>query len=229
MAGVGEPGDRSSCAVNSALFNEPNDVVYSEKENVVYVIDTNNHKIKLLNLDKNQVNTMRINFIKRMTTETNNKIVKELPLLKVSKRNMLSFKSNFLFGKDFRPSKGATHFFKLNVLGELGFFEDRSRRTSELIAFTSRTADKTSWFEVSQNEVSFVDFNNQPSIKVAFTEQAPHFTRFTLEGIINVYYCSTMEEFCSFKEVTFKIPVIIDPHNIRNDCFNVDLTFELKV
>ena len=117
VAGVGEPGDRSNCVVNSALFNEPNDVVYSEKENVVYVVDTNNHKIKLLNLDKNQVNTMRINFIKRMTTETNNKIVKELPLLKVSKRNMLSFKSNFLFGKDFRPSKGATHFFKLNILG----------------------------------------------------------------------------------------------------------------
>ena len=117
MAGVGEAGDRSNCAVNSALFNEPNDVVYSEKENVVYVVDTNNHKIKLLNLDKSQVNTMRINFIKRMTTETNNKIVKELPLLKVSKRNTLSFKSNFLFGKDFRPSKGATHFFKLNILG----------------------------------------------------------------------------------------------------------------
>ncbi|KAI3480251.1 hypothetical protein L1887_57614 [Cichorium endivia] len=175
VAGVGEAGDRSNCAVNSALFNEPNDVVYSEKENVLYVVDTNNHKIKLLNLDKSQVNTMRINFIKRMTTETNNKIVKELPLLKVSK------------------------------------------------------PDKTSWFEVSQNEVSFSDFNQQPSIKVAFTEQAPHFTKFTLEGIINVYYCSTMEEFCSFKEVTFKIPVIIDPHDIRNDCFNVDLTFELRI
>lgn len=117
MAGVGEPGDRSNCSVNSALLNEPNDVVYSEKEDVVYVVDTNNHKIKLLNLDKNQVNTMRINFIKRMTTETNNKIVKELPLLKVSKRNTLSFKSNFLFGKDFRPSVGASHFFKLNILG----------------------------------------------------------------------------------------------------------------
>lgn len=90
-------------------------------------------------------------------------------------------------------------------------------------------ADKSSWFEISQNEVSFTDFNNQPCIKVRFTELAPHFTKFTLEGIINVYYCSTMEEFCSFKEVTFKIPVIIDPHDIRNDCFNVDLTFELKL
>lgn len=206
IAGFGEPGNRSNCAINSALFNEPNDVVYSERENLLYVVDTNNHQIKLLKLDKNQVNTLKINFIKRITTETNNKIVKELPLLKVSKRNILSFKSNFLFSKDFRPSKGATHFFKLNIL-----------------------ADKTSWFEISQNEISFTDFNNQPTIKVLFTEVAPHFTKFTLEGIVNVYYCSTTEEFCSFKEVTFKIPVIIDPHDIRNDCFNVDLTFELKV
>lgn len=94
-------------------------MVYSKKENSIYVVDTNNHKIKLLNLNKNQINTLKVNFIKRITTETNNKIVKELPLLKVSKRNMLCFKSNFLFSKDFRPSKGATHFFKLNILGEL--------------------------------------------------------------------------------------------------------------
>lgn len=90
-------------------------------------------------------------------------------------------------------------------------------------------ADKSSWFEVSQNEVSFTDFNNQPEIKIRFTQQAPHFIKFIMEGILNVYYCSTTEEFCSFKEVTFKIPVIIDPHDIRNDCFNVDLTFELKL
>lgn len=118
IAGVGEPGNRSNCLISSALFNEPNDVIYSEKDNLVYVTDTNNHTIKLINLDKNQVNNLKINFIKRITTETNNKIVKELPLLKVSKRNVLSFKSNFLFGKDFKPSKGATHFFKLNILGE---------------------------------------------------------------------------------------------------------------
>ena len=117
VAGVGEPGSRSNCPISSALFNEPNDVVYSDTNNCLYVTDTNNHKIKLINLDKNQVNTLKINFIKRITTETNNRIVKELPLLKVSKRNILSFKSNFIFSKDFKPSKGATNFFKLNILG----------------------------------------------------------------------------------------------------------------
>ena len=49
-----------------------------------------------------------------------------------------------------------------------------------------------------------------------------------MEGLVTVYYCSTTEDFCSFKEVNFKIPLLIEPGERSADYLQLELTFELS-
>lgn len=50
---MGEAGDRSGCRLIDAQFNEPGGICCYE--NYLYVADTNNHKIKVINLDSDWV------------------------------------------------------------------------------------------------------------------------------------------------------------------------------
>lgn len=115
LAGEGEAGNRFSCSLISAQFNEPNGLCYAHKDNVIYVADTNNHQVKIIDLNLATVTALKINFIKRVTTENINKVVKELPLILAARGNTLSFRSNFVFSKDYAPSKNAPHNFRINL------------------------------------------------------------------------------------------------------------------
>jgi hypothetical protein len=89
------------------------------------------------------------------------------------------------------------------------------------------SGDAYSYLEVDRCDYPINDFSAQPAIEVRVNDSAPELTKFTLEGVLTVYYCSTTEDFCSFKELIFKIPVLIEPDESRADFLQLELTFEL--
>ncbi|XP_032429455.1 NHL repeat-containing protein 2 [Xiphophorus hellerii] len=58
LAGTGEAGDALGPQFTKTCFNEPGGICISG--NLLYVADTNNHKIKVLNLDSNSISLLHI-------------------------------------------------------------------------------------------------------------------------------------------------------------------------
>uniref|UniRef100_A0A3B5LKD8 NHL repeat-containing protein 2 n=1 Tax=Xiphophorus couchianus TaxID=32473 RepID=A0A3B5LKD8_9TELE len=58
LAGTGEAGDALGPQFTKTCFNEPGGICISG--NLLYVADTNNHKIKVLNLDSNSISLVRL-------------------------------------------------------------------------------------------------------------------------------------------------------------------------
>ncbi|XP_043958529.1 NHL repeat-containing protein 2 isoform X1 [Gambusia affinis] len=76
LAGTGEAGDTLGPQFSKTCFNEPGGICISG--NLLYVADTNNHKIKVLNLDSNSVSLLHIS-----TECTDSASVKPLGVTKV--------------------------------------------------------------------------------------------------------------------------------------------------
>uniref|UniRef100_A0A3P9QH19 NHL repeat-containing protein 2 n=2 Tax=Poecilia reticulata TaxID=8081 RepID=A0A3P9QH19_POERE len=76
LAGTGEAGDALGPQFTKTCFNEPGGICISGK--LLYVADTNNHKIKVLNLDSNSVSLLHIS-----TECTDSASVKPLGVTKV--------------------------------------------------------------------------------------------------------------------------------------------------
>lgn len=58
LAGTGEAGDSLGPQFNKTCFNEPGGICIGAK--LLFVADTNNHKIKVLDLDSNNVSPVRL-------------------------------------------------------------------------------------------------------------------------------------------------------------------------
>ncbi|XP_014878872.1 NHL repeat-containing protein 2 [Poecilia latipinna] len=76
LAGAGEAGDALGPQFTKTCFNEPGGICI--RGNLLYVADTNNHKIKVLNLDSNSVSLLHIS-----TECTDSASVKPLGVTKV--------------------------------------------------------------------------------------------------------------------------------------------------
>lgn len=59
LAGTGEAGDALGPAFHQALFNEPAGICVGGGGKLLYVADTNNHRVAVLNLDSRTVAPVR--------------------------------------------------------------------------------------------------------------------------------------------------------------------------
>lgn len=59
LAGTGEAGDAFGPAFHQSLFNEPAGICVGSGGKLLYVADTNNHRVKVLDLDSRTVSPVR--------------------------------------------------------------------------------------------------------------------------------------------------------------------------
>lgn len=57
-------GDEFDCDAKQARFNEPSDITIHPTSRLALIADTNNHCIKVFNLDTNIINKLSLNFAK---------------------------------------------------------------------------------------------------------------------------------------------------------------------
>lgn len=60
LAGTGEAGDALGPELNRSCFNEPGGICVGDGGKLLYVADTNNHQIKVLDLESKTVSLVRI-------------------------------------------------------------------------------------------------------------------------------------------------------------------------
>lgn len=59
LAGTGEAGDALGPAFQKSLFNEPSGICVGDGGKLLYVADTNNHRVTVLDLDSRSVSPVR--------------------------------------------------------------------------------------------------------------------------------------------------------------------------
>lgn len=59
LAGTGEAGDTLGPELNKSRFNEPGGICVGDGGKLLYVADTNNHQIKVLDLEAKTVSLVR--------------------------------------------------------------------------------------------------------------------------------------------------------------------------
>lgn len=59
LAGTGEAGDALGPAFQKSLFNEPSGICVGDGGKLLYVADTNNHRVTVLDLDSRSVAPVR--------------------------------------------------------------------------------------------------------------------------------------------------------------------------
>ena len=59
LAGTGEAGDTLGPEFNTSCFNEPGGICVGDSGKLLYVADTNNHQVKVLDLSSKTVSLVR--------------------------------------------------------------------------------------------------------------------------------------------------------------------------
>ena len=59
LAGTGDPGDTLGPAFHESMFNEPAGICVGDGGKLLYVADTNNHRVTVLNLDSRTIAPVR--------------------------------------------------------------------------------------------------------------------------------------------------------------------------
>ena len=59
LAGTGEAGDTLGPEFNKSCFNEPGGICVGDSGKLLYVADTNNHQVKVLDLSSKTVSLVR--------------------------------------------------------------------------------------------------------------------------------------------------------------------------
>lgn len=59
LAGTGEAGNTIGPGFNSSCFNEPGGICASDGGKLLYVADTNNHRVKVLDLASKTISLVR--------------------------------------------------------------------------------------------------------------------------------------------------------------------------
>ncbi|KAG7492516.1 hypothetical protein MATL_G00014770 [Megalops atlanticus] len=200
LAGTGEASNSLGPGFEEASFNEPGGLCVGEAGKVLYVADTNNHHIKVLDLENRSVSLLPISFqdvldavgdtsapmaVRKVPTLPKSAARIEMPVLAVSA------------GQTVQLSLALT-------------LPDGTKLNQEAPSFWALSAEGNEWLLEGQCLSGDIRDVSQPlrvTVAVPLTARSPD-PSLTVDAW--VYFCSADEGACMMRAVSFRQPLQID-------------------
>nr|XP_033797245.1 NHL repeat-containing protein 2 isoform X2 [Geotrypetes seraphini] len=212
LAGTGEAGDISGPSFTQSAFNEPGGLCVGDGGHLLYVADTNNHQIKMLDLDARTVSV--------------------LPILKQDGSDMVDHRMPPAFKVPGLPKStlrvqlpslsvcpGQDLMFSLNLV-----LPEGSKLTEGAPSFWCLTAEGHEWLLRGQNPCGRIESLSEPpliALVIPSTFQSP-------EAVLSVgaclYFCAQDSSACTMKGISFSQPLQI-AHTNQQCPTQVQLTY----
>ncbi|PNJ65549.1 NHLRC2 isoform 2 [Pongo abelii] len=198
LAGTGDTNNVTSSSFTESTFNEPGGLCVGENGQLLYVADTNNHQIKVMDLETKMVSVLPIFRSENAVVDGPFLVEKQKTLPKLPK----SAPSIRL--SPVTACAGQTLQFKLRLDLPSG-----SKLTEGVPSCWFLTAEGNEW--LLQGQMPFGDIENissQPTISLQIPDDC-----LSLEAIVSIsvflYYCSADSSACMMKAILFSQPLQI--------------------
>ncbi|XP_066549239.1 NHL repeat-containing protein 2 isoform X2 [Amia ocellicauda] len=212
LAGTGEASNDVGPGFSQSTFNEPGGLHVGESGRILYVADTNNHQIKILDLD-----TLTVSVLPVLAEEVVDAFVK--PSTAVKKMLKLPKSTPKIEMSPLSVSSGQNVQIQLSLKLPAG-----TKLTKEAPSFWALSAEGDEWLLQGQHETGDIMDLSHP---LAITAAIPTSIRTpspTLCVSACVYYCSSGGSACMMKAVLFKQPLQID-NKAEGDLAKVVLSY----
>ncbi|XDV44331.1 hypothetical protein PO909_012631 [Leuciscus waleckii] len=201
LAGTGEAGNGIGPGFLESSFNEPGGLCVGEGGKLLYVADTNNHHIKVLDLETKTVSLFPIvgkpEVDSILTTATSNTpAVKKLPKLPKS--------APVLTMPSITVSSGQSVTLLLKLALPTG-----TKLTEEAPSFWSLSAEGNEWLLEGRAVTGSIGDLSEPISIVSSIPATPASPDPTLRLDAWVYYCLSKGGACMMKAVSFRQPLLI--------------------
>ncbi|KAJ8365188.1 hypothetical protein SKAU_G00140190 [Synaphobranchus kaupii] len=200
LAGFGSAGDALGPGFDQAAFNEPGGLCVGESGNVLYVADTNNHRIKILDLEARTVSLLPVaaeDVVDAPTHASTPAAPRKIPKLPKSAARVEV--------PALAVSPGQT--VRMDLVLSL---PDGTKLTQEAPSFWAMSSEGNEWLLEGQcPSGDIVDVSRPLTIMatVPSTAQSPDPT-LTVDAY--VYFCSADGGACMMRAVSFRQPLSID-------------------
>nr|XP_508046.3 NHL repeat-containing protein 2 isoform X1 [Pan troglodytes] len=198
LAGTGDTNNVTSSSFTESTFNEPGGLCIGENGQLLYVADTNNHQIKVMDLETKMVSVLPIFRSENAVVDGPFLVEKQKTLPKLPK----SAPSIRL--SPVTACAGQTLQFKLRLDLPSG-----SKLTEGVSSCWFLTAEGNEW--LLQGQIATGDIENissQPTISLQIPDDC-----LSLEAIVSIsvflYYCSADSSACMMKAILFSQPLRI--------------------
>ncbi|KAK7122500.1 hypothetical protein R3I94_019572 [Phoxinus phoxinus] len=201
LAGTGEAGNGIGPGFLESSFNEPGGLCVGEGGKLLYVADTNNHHIKVLDLETKTLSLFPIvgkpEVDAILTTATSNTpAVKKLPKLPKS--------APVLAMPSITVSSGQSVTLSLKLALPTG-----TKLTEEAPSFWSLSAEGNEWLLEGRAVTGSIGDLSEPISIVSSIPATPASPDPTLRLDAWVYYCLSKGGTCMMKAVSFRQPLLI--------------------
>ncbi|XP_069756102.1 NHL repeat-containing protein 2 isoform X2 [Narcine bancroftii] len=193
LTGTGKAGNVIGPNFNQATFNEPGDVCVGENGNVVYVADTNNHQIKVLDLEMETVSVLPITF---MDVVDSSQPMKTKKVYRLPKSAVSVQKTPLVV----RPAQTLQFHLKIEL-------PEGAKLTEGAPSFWSLWAEGNEWLFLGQkNEGEIVHLDKETEIIFLVPAQVQT-NGLVLSIDVCLYFCSKNDNICQMKGISFKQPL----------------------
>ncbi|XP_067858280.1 NHL repeat-containing protein 2 isoform X2 [Heptranchias perlo] len=193
LAGTGKASNVIGPNFNQTTFNEPGDVCVGEHGNVLYVVDTNNHQIKVLDLEMQTASVLAITSVDAVDASKS---------VKPKKGPRLPKSADSVQMAPLIVSSGQTLHFLLKI-----DLPEGAKLTEGAPSFWAFLADGHEWlFEGQKISGEIVDLVNVPEVFFRVPAQVQT-NRLLLSIDVCLYFCSKNDNNCQMKGISFKQPL----------------------
>nr|XP_056705433.1 NHL repeat-containing protein 2 [Euleptes europaea] len=215
LAGTGEAGNVIGSNFTSSTFNEPGGLCVEEGGCLLYVADTNNHQIKVLDLETQIVSLLPLVNVGTLDTVDGPVVQKSatarLPKLPKSAPNLQ------LPSLAVSPGQALLFVLKLSL-------PPNTKLTEEAPSSWFLTSEGSEWLLYEQNASGEIeDITRQPAISLRIPMSCLS-AEVVLSIIVCLYYCSKGSSACMMKGITFHQPLHIANAN-HGSTIPVELTY----
>ncbi|XP_038677972.1 NHL repeat-containing protein 2 [Scyliorhinus canicula] len=193
LAGTGKASDVTASDFNQATFNEPGDVCIGEHGNVLYVVDTNNHQVKVLDLEMQTVSVLAITTVVTVDAPKSSE-QKQVPRLPKTAASVQM--------APLVVSSGQTLQFRLMI-----DLPEGAKLTEGAPSFWALLAEGHEWLFAGQKiSGDIVDLVNVPEVFFVVPAQVQT-NALVLTIEVCLYFCNKNSKHCEMKGISFKQPL----------------------
>ncbi|KAK2507589.1 hypothetical protein MC885_018804 [Smutsia gigantea] len=205
LAGTGDSRNVTSSSFTESTFNEPGGLCMGDNGQLLYVADTNNHQIKVMDLETKMISVLPV-------FRSENAVVDgPFPVEKWKTLPRLPKSAQGITLSPVAASPGQTLQFKLRLDLPSG-----TKLTEGAPSCWFLTAEGSEWLLQGQTPSGEIEsISNQPTISLQIPGDC-----LSLEAVVSIrvflYYCSADSSACMMKGILFSQPLQIA--DIQQDC-----------
>ncbi|XP_036363123.1 NHL repeat-containing protein 2-like isoform X1 [Octopus sinensis] len=217
LIGCGQPGDLISTDPLLSSFNEPADVAVDAAKQLIYIADTNNHRIKLFDLHTNSLSDFPLKIEKLQESVNVNSCDLDKTRFRITPKKT---KAQLL--ETVRLCSSSCLTFQLDIS-----FRSGVSLTNDMVScwqiFTEDDASKQLLANLTKTNGDIVDLTNQPriDIHIPVIDQC---TPFQVHFECLLYTCS-VKGLCNMVPLLYTQPIVISKDGL--DCHTVTLKHSL--